>query len=89
VKYAHPSGLPVELSIVATTAPDGGAVLEIGDDGVGLPEGFEESRAAGKGLKLMRLLVENIGGGLNIKSHALGLTVAIRLPPMLGLGESN
>jgi two-component sensor histidine kinase len=89
VKYAHPSGLPVELSIVATAAPGGGAVLEIGDDGVGLPEGFEESRDSGAGLKLMRLLVENIGGGLNIKSHALGLTVIIRLPPMLGLVESN
>lgn len=89
VKYAHPSGLPIELSIVTTAAPGGGTVLEIGDDGVGLPEGFKESRDAGAGLKLMRLLVESIGGRLNIKSHALGLTVTIRLPPMLDLVETN
>jgi two-component sensor histidine kinase len=54
-----------------------------------LPEGFEESRDSRAGLTLMRLLAENIGGRLSVNSHALGLTVTIRLPPMLRLVESN
>jgi len=85
MKYAHPSGLPVELSIVTRSMPGGGAVLEIGDDGVGLPEGFEESRDAGVGLKLVRSLVESADGRLKIKSNALGLTFTIQFPPMIGL----
>src|SRR5262249_44648074 len=35
VKYAHPSGLPVELSVTAATTPLGGLRLHIADDGVG------------------------------------------------------
>ena len=35
VKYAHPTGLPVEISIAGVAASDGGLVLEIADDGVG------------------------------------------------------
>ena len=68
------------FSLIAPT-PDGGVALEIGDDGVGFPEGFVESRDAGVGLKLVRSLVENSGGRLETRSDALGLTFAIQLPP--------
>ena len=85
-KYAHPSGLPVELRITTTAATPGeGVVLEIADDGVGLPEGFVEARDAGVGLRLVRSLVESTGSTLDLHSDALGLTFTIRLPPLLGL----
>lgn len=80
VKYAHPSGLPVELDIAATTTPGGGLVLHIADDGVGLPEDFDEARNAGYGLKLVRGLVEGAGGHLTMKSDPLGLSFSIELP---------
>ena len=81
VKYAHPTGLPIEISMASTPAPDGGLVLEISDDGVGLPENFVEQRDAGVGLKLLRSLVERCDGRLTIRSDALGLTYVIRLSP--------
>jgi len=84
MKYAHPTGLPVELSITSAPMPDGGVVLQIADDGVGLPEGFVESRDAGIGLKLVRALVENAGGRLETKSDELGLTFSIELSPKAG-----
>lgn len=81
VKYAHPSGLPVELSISASTS-DAELALDIADDGVGLPEDFEEQRDAGHGLRLVRGLVENAGGRLTLKSSALGLRYLIALPAL-------
>jgi two-component sensor histidine kinase len=56
-------------------------VVEIGDDGVGFPEDFDEWRDAGIGLRLVRSLVEGTGGSLAIKSDPLGLTFSIELPP--------
>jgi two-component sensor histidine kinase len=81
MKYAHPTGLPVELTIISAPTPDGGVALQIADDGIGLPEGFVESRDAGIGLKLVRALVENAGGRLETRSDELGLTFSIQLLP--------
>jgi two-component sensor histidine kinase len=81
LKYAHPTGLPVELTIATASLPDGGVALEIADDGVGFPEGFDELRDAGVGLRLVRSLVETLGGHLETRSSELGLTFSIRLPP--------
>lgn len=80
VKYAHPSGLPVELSVAAARTPEGGLVLHIADDGVGLPEGFDVERDAGRGLRLVRGMVESAGGRLVVKSDPLGLSFSIELP---------
>jgi len=80
VKYAHPSGLPVELTISATMTVAGSLNLRIADDGVGLPEGFDEKRDAGPGLRLVRGLVESAGGSLALNSDPLGLRYSIELP---------
>jgi two-component sensor histidine kinase len=80
MKYAHPTGLPVEMTVSATPASDGTVALSISDDGVGLPEGFVESRDAGVGLKLVRSLVESVGGRIAMSSTDLGLTFGIELP---------
>lgn len=81
MKHAHPTGLPVEISLTSVSAADGATVLEISDDGVGFPEGFVEARDAGVGLKLIRSLVEGAGATLEVKSDPLGLVYAIRIPP--------
>jgi two-component sensor histidine kinase len=80
VKYAHPSGLPVELSIAAARTPEGDLFLHIADDGVGLPEDFDEEINAGSGLRLVRGLVESAGGRLTMTSDPLGLSFSIELP---------
>ena len=79
LKYAHPTGLPVELTMACFRRNDGSLVLEIADDGVGLPEGFDESRDSGMGMRLIRKLVERMGGILDVLSDDLGLTYRIIL----------
>lgn len=78
VKHAHPTGLPVALSLDSVATADGGALVQVSDDGVGLPEGFVEGRDGGFGLNLIRTLVEGAGGALDVRSDALGLTYAMR-----------
>jgi two-component sensor histidine kinase len=80
LKYAHPTGLPVEMIISAAPASPAAVALTISDDGVGLPENFVEARDAGVGLKLVRSLIEGVGGALTISSGPLGLTFNIELP---------
>ena len=55
-------------------------MLDVGDDGVGLPPGFEEWRDAGAGIVSMRAKLEKIGAALNITSDDLGLRFQIMLP---------
>jgi two-component sensor histidine kinase len=81
MKYAHPTGLPVEMMVTAMTNPDGAVALTVADDGVGLPDGFVESRDGGVGLKLVRSLMEGVGARVDISSSALGLVFEVKLPP--------
>jgi two-component sensor histidine kinase len=84
MKYAHPIGVPVELAVTSVPLPDGSRVLNVSDDGVGFPDGFNENRDAGVGLKLVRALVESVGGLVGIKSDVSGLVFSIHLPPIGG-----
>ncbi|MBY0319480.1 MAG: ATP-binding protein [Reyranella sp.] len=81
MKYAHPTGLPVEMTITATTSSGGAVAVRIADDGVGLPDGFVEDRDAGVGLRLVRSLMENVGARIDISSNELGLVFDVELPP--------
>jgi two-component sensor histidine kinase len=80
LKYAHPTGIPVEICMACARSLDDEIVLDICDDGVGLPEGFDEVRDGGIGLKLIRSLTERIGATLHMESSDLGLSFRIALP---------
>lgn len=80
MKYAHPTGLPVEMTVTATGTSNGTVAMSISDDGVGMPENFVESRDAGVGLKLVRSLMESVGGRLAMSWSELGLRFDIELP---------
>jgi two-component sensor histidine kinase len=80
MKYAHPSGVPVEMSVVGAATDCGKIMLEISDDGVGLPEDFDPQRDSGVGMKMVRYMIDAAGGNLATTSNELGLTLSITLP---------
>jgi two-component sensor histidine kinase len=80
MKYAHPSGVPLAMTVDCLPAADGRLVLTVSDDGVGLPDGFDPRTSQGLGFRVMRSLADEIGARLEIISGALGLTFRLSLP---------
>jgi two-component sensor histidine kinase len=80
MKYAHPSGVPLQMTVDCNVSGDGRLVLTISDDGVGLPEGFEQGKNHGMGFKVMHSLAAEIGAELQIQSGQLGLSFRLSLP---------
>lgn len=80
MKYAHPAGVPLLMMVDCSVAGDGRLVLSVGDDGVGLPEGFDLAANGGLGFRVMRSLAAEIGGELQINSSNLGLAFRLSLP---------
>lgn len=79
-KHAHPSGLPVHIDLACRKRADGRVEIEITDDGVGLPEGFDVKSHGNLGWRVIRALVKQLGGELEIESSPLGLKFALALP---------
>lgn len=80
VKHAHPTGLPVEISIYCGRNAQGRVVVEIEDDGVGFPENFDPMRDGGTGLRLIRHLARSLEAELEIESDSLGTRFRLILP---------
>lgn len=67
VKHAFPEGAgKIELSLQRLS--NGGNKLTVRDDGVGLPEGFDEKKLKSMGIKLINALVMQIGGKKEIRN---------------------
>jgi two-component sensor histidine kinase len=80
VKHGHPTGLPVAVSIACSRNQDGSIHLEIADDGIGLPENFDEQTDGGLGFRLIRSLSQKLDAGLQVESDSLGVTFRLRIP---------
>ncbi|HET7679233.1 MAG TPA: sensor histidine kinase [Xanthobacteraceae bacterium] len=79
VKYAHPTGLPVQIEVACRQAA-GDLMIEISDDGIGLPEGFDPMVDGGLGLRVVRSLVAQLGASIRFDSTPLGTSVGLRMP---------
>lgn len=79
LKYAHPTGIPGQIDILCRQ--DAGEILiEVADDGIGLPEGFDPARSDSTGLRLVQSLAQQIGGSVTFRSEGLGLCADVRVP---------
>jgi PAS domain S-box-containing protein len=67
LKYAFPGSRAGAITL-SLTKEDEDLVLEIADDGVGLPSGFELQSAQGLGLQLVKMLANQLGGSLSYRS---------------------
>ncbi len=79
VKYAHPTGVTGRIAVGCRRAK-GAIVVEVADDGVGLPEGFDPATSGGLGFRLVRSLVEQLGAKLVYESTGTGLSVRLYVP---------
>ena len=80
IKYAHPTGLPVRVTIGCRRDTRSALVIEVEDDGVGLPEGLDPEREGGLGFQTMRLLARQLDAELAFHSAPLGLRCTLTLP---------
>ena len=84
-KYAHPSGIAGRVSVGGRTEANGDIILEVNDDGVGLPDEFCPSAHGGVGMRMMQGLASQIPADLSFRSTPLGLTVQLRLGALNGV----
>lgn len=80
MKYAHPAGVPLVLTVGCRSSSDGHLIVDISDDGVGLPEGFDPYQKGGLGFRVIRSLAAEIDAELKIHSSELGLTFRLSIP---------
>jgi two-component sensor histidine kinase len=83
MKYAHPTGVPVRITILCENLPEGVLQLTVSDDGVGLPEGFDTGKDGGLGFQIIRTLIAELNATMDISSDTLGATFRLRVPQAL------
>ena len=83
MKYAHPSGVAVQMMVECESKADGTLVVSVGDDGVGLPHDFNPHTDGGIGFQIIRALAAEIGAILDVRSDSLGTTFSLQVPQAL------
>jgi two-component sensor histidine kinase len=79
VKYSHPTGITGVIKIECSRH-NGAIVIEVSDDGVGLPEGFDPRATADAGLAMVRGLSAQLGASISFDNDGLGLSCTLRIP---------
>jgi two-component sensor histidine kinase len=79
LKHARPAGHPLVLTLKCA-AEDGRIVVELADDGVGLPADFDENRHGRVGFTVIRSLLRQIAAELEMPDEGPGLKFRILLP---------
>lgn len=80
LKYAHPTGLPVKVTVSTRETGAGGLTFIYEDDGVGFPEGFDPSRDGDMGMHFIRSLSQQLNGTHKWLSDELGIRFEIVVP---------
>jgi len=79
IKYAHPTGVAGVIKI-ETSRHNGAIVIEVSDDGVGLPEGLDPLRTDDAGLAMVRALAAQLKASVSFDNYGLGLSCTLRMP---------
>jgi len=79
LKYAHPTGVHGKIQ-VACRQRNGRVIVEVADDGVGLPESFDRHQDGAVGFLLMRSLASQLGADLEFDQRDIGICVRLSVP---------
>jgi two-component sensor histidine kinase len=84
LKYAHPTGV-AGLLHVSCHGEDGDAVvIEVVDDGIGLPEDFDVGHGGAVGLRVIRTLSRQLSAEFELNQRPIGVQFRLSVP----LGEA-
>jgi two-component sensor histidine kinase len=84
IKYAHPAGVTGKIRVACSKEADGTITVEVSDDGVGLPEGFDPMMAGSAGLRLVRSWTAQLTARIGFEHNALGLSCVLQVPTGVG-----
>jgi two-component sensor histidine kinase len=79
IKYAYGPGEKGTIT-VSSYYQDGNYYLSVRDDGSGMPEGFDFNNTATFGMQLVRILVEQLDGNVELRTSAEGSEFIIVFP---------
>jgi len=79
ITFAHPSGIAGHL-LIGCGRSGGAIIIDIADDGVGLPEGFDPMAGGNFGLKLVRSVAAQLKAQLEFIDTGIGLHARLTLP---------
>ena len=81
LKYAHPTGVDGEIMVNLKESERANAfVVEVADDGVGLPEGFDPKTSDTLGMRVLRSLATQLRAELAFEPRGIGLCVQLVVP---------
>ncbi len=80
LKYAFPDERPGELYVGIEDAPEGGYVLVVRDNGVGMPGGIDINNTKTLGMRIVTMLSQQIGREAGLRTGG-GTEFRIYLPP--------
>lgn len=69
IQHAFPDGRPGKIRVSLSRPPDGGVVLTVADDGVGIPAELDFRKTETLGLQIVTLLAEQLDGRIDLGSE--------------------
>lgn len=86
IKHAFPGGRPGVIRVAVNRGEAGTVVLEVGDDGTGLAGEIDARKGGGFGLSMVRLMVSQVKGAIEIPPGERGTAWRITFPVSPGSG---
>ncbi|MDO8297243.1 MAG: sensor histidine kinase [Caulobacter sp.] len=81
IKHAHPAGDPGVITVSCARDRAGDLLVEVDDDGPGLPATVDPRTGGGLGFRLLRSLGKQVGGAIAFDSSRQGTHFQLTLPP--------
>ena len=78
-RHAHPSGVAGRIDVGCRRTGEE-VFVEVADDGIGLPSGFNAGRGGSLGFEMVRALAKQLNATPLFESHELGLQFLLKLP---------